>query len=206
MSVRQGLLAILDQGECYGYQLRREFEVRTGGTWPVNPGQVYATVDRLERDGLVERFDQDADGHVLYRITASGHMATVEWLESPVQRATSVKNELAVKVAFAMTLPGVDVGRLIQSQRTATMSALQELTIAKRAGQTPTDLTGSLLIDSLIFETEAEIRWLDHAESRYIQDRRQGRSAAVPLSAEQPRRGRPVGSGAAGRVSGDARP
>ena len=54
MSVRQSLLAILDQAPCYGYQLRGEFETRTGGTWPLNVGQVYTTLSRLERDGLVE--------------------------------------------------------------------------------------------------------------------------------------------------------
>ena len=53
MSIRQAMLAILEQGPMYGYQLRAEFEQRTGATWPLNIGQVYTTLTRLERDGLV---------------------------------------------------------------------------------------------------------------------------------------------------------
>ena len=48
MTVRQSLLAILDQGPCYGYQLRAEFDRRTGSTWPLNVGQIYNTLDRLK--------------------------------------------------------------------------------------------------------------------------------------------------------------
>ena len=55
MSIRQGILAMLAAGPRYGYQLRTEFEERTGGTWPLNIGQVYTTLSRLERDGLVDR-------------------------------------------------------------------------------------------------------------------------------------------------------
>ena len=54
MSIRHGLLALLAQEPMYGAQLRSEFESRTGGTWPLNVGQVYTTLSRLERDGLVE--------------------------------------------------------------------------------------------------------------------------------------------------------
>jgi DNA-binding PadR family transcriptional regulator len=54
MSVRHALLALLSEGPKYGLQLREEFEARTGDVWPLNVGQVYTTLQRLERDGLVE--------------------------------------------------------------------------------------------------------------------------------------------------------
>ena len=54
MSVRHALLALLSEGPKYGLQLREEFEARTGEIWPLNVGQVYSTLQRLERDGLVE--------------------------------------------------------------------------------------------------------------------------------------------------------
>lgn len=66
MSIRQGLLALLEPGPKYGYQLRTEFEARTGGTWPLNVGQVYTTLDRLERDGLVRSVATDAEGRTTY--------------------------------------------------------------------------------------------------------------------------------------------
>ncbi len=61
MSVRLSLLAILDQGPCYGYQLRTEFDRRTGSTWPVNVGQIYNTLDRLERDKLSRMGEAECD-------------------------------------------------------------------------------------------------------------------------------------------------
>src|SRR6478735_4500458 len=80
MTVRQSLLAILDQGPCYGYQLRAEFSRRTGGTWSLNVGQIYNTLDRLERDGLVAKGDVDAQGHVYWEITDAGDAEVRDWL------------------------------------------------------------------------------------------------------------------------------
>ena len=116
MSVRQSLLAILDQGPCYGYQLRAEFDRRTGSTWPLNVGQIYNTLDRLERDGLVAKGDTDEQGHVYWRITDAGSAAARTWLASPVERTGGSRDELAIKLAVAATLPGVDVSDLIRTQ------------------------------------------------------------------------------------------
>ena len=73
MSVRHALLALLSEGPKYGLQLRQEFEERTGDVWPLNVGQVYTTLQRLERDGLVESDDDGDDGPQKgFRITAEG--------------------------------------------------------------------------------------------------------------------------------------
>lgn len=195
MSVRQSLLAILDQGPCYGYQLKAEFERRTGSTWPLNVGQVYNTLERLERDGLVDRGDADVDGQVYYRITSAGSTEVAGWLASPVQRTGAVRDELAIKLAIAVTLPNVDIARVIQVQRSATLRTLQDLTRTKNASEEPAsseELAWLLVIDSLIFQTEAEVRWLDHSESRLAHAAAAGLASPSPLSAETPRRGRPV--------------
>ncbi|MFC3399290.1 PadR family transcriptional regulator [Microbacterium amylolyticum] len=105
MSVKQSLLAILDQGACYGYQLRAEFDRRTGGTWPLNVGQISTTLERLERDGLVTRADIDGDGRVFWSITDEGRHATRTWLGTPVERSSATRDELAIKLALAATLP-----------------------------------------------------------------------------------------------------
>jgi DNA-binding PadR family transcriptional regulator len=172
MSVKQALLALLEQGPMYGYQLRVEFENRTGSTWPLNVGQVYTTLNRLERDGLVEGEGVDDEGHVVYRITATGRGEVATWFTTPVARTQPPpRDELAIKLALAVTVPGVDVGTVIQRQRTATMTALQDYTRLKRAGRAahptrPDDMAWSLVLDSLVFSAEAEIRWLDHCEAR----------------------------------------
>jgi len=177
MSVRQAMLALLEQGPMYGYQLRAEFEQRTGETWPLNIGQVYTTLARLERDGLVEVVDHGGaddsttDRHVSYRATEAGRSEASAWFTTPVPRAQPPRDELAIKLAIAVTVPGIDVTQLIQKQRTATMSALQDYTRLKRSGRAaqpaePADLAWSLVLDSLVFDAEAEIRWLDHCEAR----------------------------------------
>ena len=156
----------------YGYQLRSEFERRTGATWPLNVGQVYTTLTRLERDGLVAphtaESGDDGEGHVVYRVTDAGRDEVAMWFTTPVERTQPPRDELAIKLALAVTVPGVDVGTVIQQQRSATMSALQDYTRLKRdrSDATPDDLAWGLVLDSLIFSAEAEVRWLDHCEAR----------------------------------------
>ncbi|TDW28585.1 PadR family transcriptional regulator [Cryobacterium psychrophilum] len=195
MSVRQSLLAILNQGPCYGYQLRAEFDRRTGSTWPLNVGQIYNTLDRLERDGLVQKAHIDADGQNYVEITNAGRAEVTDWLGSPVVRTTATRDELAIKLAIAVTLPGVDIAQVIQVQRTATMRTLQELTRTKNATADPESseqLAWLLVIDSLIFAAEAEARWLDHSENRLARARAAGLAAPLPLNTDVPKRGRPV--------------
>ncbi|HWJ10304.1 MAG TPA: PadR family transcriptional regulator [Nocardioides sp.] len=171
MSVKHALLALLEQQPMYGYQLRVEFEQRTGTTWPLNVGQVYTTLTRLERDGLAIADGEDAEGHLVYRITDAGRDEVATWFTTPVSRTQPPRDELAIKLALAVTVPGVDVGTVIQQQRSATMAALQDYTRLKRqtsdaTAAEPADLAWSLVLDSLVFAAEAEIRWLDHCEAR----------------------------------------
>ena len=184
MSIRHGLLALLERGPRHGYQLRSEFDAATGATWPLNVGQVYSTLDRLERDGLVDQDGQpDAEGRIAYRITDLGHHELAHWFGSPVTRQGAPRDELAIKLALAVTTPGIDVLTVVQTQRTATMTSLQELTRLKaRADGDAAELAWSLVLDSLVFRAEAEIRWLDHCESRVARAaaHRPEASAAVP--------------------------
>ena len=186
MSVRHSILALLDQAPNYGYQLKAEFERRTGGSWPVNVGQVYATLDRLERDGLVEQTETDADGHVFYAITDSGRAEARTWLTTAVPRATTTRDELAIKLALAVTLPGIDAEAIIHAQRSATLAT--------------DEFSWQLVVDALIFQAEAEVRWLDHSEARIARLKAAGLAATAPAAlatpttptTDPPRRGRPL--------------
>ncbi|SDK13578.1 PadR family transcriptional regulator [Nonomuraea jiangxiensis] len=163
MSIRHGLLALLDRGPRYGYQLRVEFEAATGGTWPLNIGQVYTTLARLERDGLVEPGGADEQGRAVYAITGAGREELERWFGTPVAPGDRPRDELVIKIAMAVAGGAVDVAEVIQAQRAATMRALQELTRTKRAATG--GLAERLVIDSSIFKAEAEQRWLDHCEA-----------------------------------------
>lgn len=187
MSVRQSLLAILDQGPCYGYQLRAEFDRRTGSTWPLNVGQIYNTLERLERDRLVEKDDVDEHGHVDWRITDAGSAEVRDWLASAVVRSPS-RDELAIKITVAVTLPGVDVLQLIDTQRLASAERLDALRAVHP--EESEDLARALLHDSTLFAAEAELRWLEHARERVA--RHPEHTLALALSPERPKRGRPA--------------
>jgi DNA-binding PadR family transcriptional regulator len=176
MSIRFGLLALLERQSMHGYQLRTEFESATGATWPLNVGQVYTTLTRLERDGLVEPLAEDADGRVCYVITTAGHAELAGWFEAPVTARGRPRDELAIKLALAVTVPGVDVSGLIQRQRNATVSSLQDLTRLKRESED--DLSWSLVLESMRYQAEAEVRWLDHCETALARAAR--RPAASP--------------------------
>lgn len=150
----------------YGAQLRQEFEARTGGTWPLNVGQVYTTLGRLERDGLVEgNGEPDGEGRIAYRLTPQGRETVARWWTEPVPHDQTPRNELAIKLAIAVTVPGVDVSHIVQTQRVATMTHLRDLTLLKRE-QHGDDLAWELVLESLVFADEAELRWLDHVEAR----------------------------------------
>jgi DNA-binding PadR family transcriptional regulator len=165
VSIKHGILALLRDRPGYGYQLRAAFEESTGSTWPVNIGQVYTTLGRLERDGLVAKTGEDAEGHVVYEITESGGVELTDWFARPIAQADRPRDELAMKLALAVTVPGVDVAALVQRQRSHTQSALQELTRRKLRAESP-HLAWSLVLEAQIFQAEAEIRWMDHVEGQ----------------------------------------
>ncbi len=185
MSIRQGLLALLAQQPMYGAQLRVEFERRTGGTWPLNVGQVYTTLARLDRDGLVEAAGgSDEEGRIAYRLTAAGREAVGRWWMTPVDRSDHPRDELAIKLALAVTVQDVDVPAVVQAQRTQSLRGLQDLTRLKQRATAEDDLAWLLVLEHLVFTAEAEVRWLDHVESRLL---RRARTAApvatTPLDA-----------------------
>jgi DNA-binding PadR family transcriptional regulator len=189
MSVRQSLLVLLAEKDRHGYQLRQEFEQRTGGTWPINIGQIYTTINRLQRDGLVREAGRQDDGSVIYSLTDEGRAAVEQWWNTPVDRATPSREELVIKLALAVTSPGVDVSGVLQHQRSESLRALQVYTQFKRrlpAQPVGPDLARLLVLDSLIFSVEAEIRWLDHVEQRLVRRATpagpRDRRSALPLS------------------------
>lgn len=178
MSVKLSLLALLGEKPRHGYELKSEFDRRTGGTWPLNIGQVYTTLERLERDGLVERGEEDADGRVVHSLTPAGRALVDEWFSSPVAEATPPRNELAIKIALAVTLADRDVTQLIQTQRRASVERLQGYARARRQAD-PDDLAWQLVLESLVQAADAEVRWLDHCEGAALRAAQRNRSGST---------------------------
>jgi DNA-binding PadR family transcriptional regulator len=184
MSVRHALLALLSEGPKYGLQLGQEFEARTGDVWPLNMGQVYTTLQRLERDGLVESDGADEDGPQKgFRITAAGAEELQAWLRAPP------RDELVIKMLIAIRLPGVDVLDMVQVHRRHLVETMHHYTrLKEEAGEH--DIGLLLVADSEIFRLDAVVRWLDAAEARI---KRLPEAADIPAAPAWPRPRRRVG-------------
>ena len=166
MSVRHALLALLSEGPKYGLQLRQEFEARTGEVWPLNVGQVYTTLQRLERDGFVESDDADDEGPQKgFHITAEGKEELETWLHTPPDFSSPPRDELVIKVLIALDLPGADVREVMQVHRRYLVELMQQWTRLKE-DDAQFDIRFALVVDAELFRLDAVIRWLDAAEGR----------------------------------------
>jgi DNA-binding PadR family transcriptional regulator len=167
----------------YGYQLRSTFEDSTGGTWPLNIGQVYTTLSRLERDELVRPLAESDSGQRSYEITDAGRAEVASWFATPLSPGDRPRDELAIKLALALSTPDVDVAAVVQTQRTATVRKMQEYTRLKNTGERPGDLAWSLVLDAMVFQAEAEVRWLNHCEASLVRHRHNDSEPAASRSA-----------------------
>jgi DNA-binding PadR family transcriptional regulator len=173
------LLALLAESPAHGYQLKTDFEHRTGGSWALNIGQVYTTLQRLERDGLVEALPSTGDRND-YRVTSAGVNALEIWFATPVVPEAPTRDELTIKVLLAVAAGNVDITDVLQRQRRASVEQLQAYTRRKAQADPERDTAFLILLDALIFRTEAEVRWLDACEARIrslVHRRSSGRAA-----------------------------
>jgi DNA-binding PadR family transcriptional regulator len=214
MGVREGLLALLTAGPKHGYQLRQEFESATAGVWPLNIGQVYTTLDRLQRDGLIEAVDDatpaaepgtggKAAERRRYRLTRAGRDELGDWFSAGPDPAPH-REPTVIKVLVALHTEGVDVRQVIDVQRQALLAHLAEQQRARRkaiadAEQTAddaddrasaTDAISTLMVfDALVTRTEADLRWLDLCDELLATRRRPAPpSAAAPSPTDRPSR------------------
>lgn len=187
MSIRHALLALLSEGPKYGLQLRQEFEARTGEVWPLNVGQVYTTLQRLERDGLVE-CDGDGDGPQKgFRITGDGEAELAAWLRTPPDLSSPPRDELVIKILVAVQLPTVDVHEVVQAHRRYLVQLMQEWTRLKEYSA-DRDLGFGLAVDAELFRLDAVVRWLDAADGRIRRASAEERSGACAPLPKGPRK------------------
>lgn len=193
MAVREGLLALLNRAPQYGYQLKTEFEAATGGVWSLNVGQVYTTLDRLQRDGLVEvevRADDERGEQKHYSITADGREALGTWWEAVPTDDPPPRDELQLKVLLAIeqgpdhaleviTRQRTALTRLLQDRRRTARDSTRKKNLRARISSKPggTDhnaqLAADLVADALAVRAEADLRWLDLCEARLLRSRTQ---------------------------------
>jgi DNA-binding PadR family transcriptional regulator len=187
MSVPHALLALLSEGPKYGLRLQSEFESRTGEVWPLNVGQVYTTLQRLERDGLVESDDDAGErSQKRYRITSHGAQELAGWLRTPPELVPPPRDELVIKVLVALQIPRVDISEILQVHRRHVVGVTQRYTRIK-AQAAQEDVPLALVADAELFRLEAIVRCLDAADVRLRQGTPLGTGAAADAPVEPTR-------------------
>ena len=165
MAVREGLLALLDGGKSHGYQLKTSFEAALGGAWPLNVGQVYQTLERLERDGLVRA--DEREGLRSYVLTADGAAELGAWWDAEPADEPAPRDELMLKVLLAVTRGPEHALEVITAQRDAVMARLQQ---RRRRPRGASGLAAAMVADAVAVRAEADLRWLDLCEERLVND------------------------------------
>jgi DNA-binding PadR family transcriptional regulator len=186
VSVPHALLALLSEGPKYGLRLQNEFQARTGEVWPLNVGQVYTTLRRLERDGLVEATgeDQGSEKQKRYRVTSAGTHELADWLRTPPELVPPPRDELVIKVLIALEVPGIDIHELLQEHRRHVIEVMQGYTRIK-AEAAEDDVPLALVADAELFRLEAIVRWLDAADVRLKQRPTPAPARMADLTLEQ---------------------
>jgi DNA-binding PadR family transcriptional regulator len=188
VSVPHALLALLSEGPKHGLWLQNEFQSRTGEVWPLNVGQVYTTLQRLERDRLVEADAGESErSRKRYRITSTGERELAEWLRTPPDLVPPPRDELVIKVLVALQVPGVDVHEILQVHRRRVIEIMQRYTQVK-ARAAEGDVALALVADAELFRLEAIVHWLDAADVRLKQQQTlaPATEADVPLEPTHP--------------------
>lgn len=190
MSVRHAVLGLLAQKPRHGYELRAAFEAVVGGEelWEVKPAQIYTTLARLERDGLVapEAVEQDAGPEKrIYTITPAGRQFLREWFACGCAREHQ-RDEFFIKLMIALVSGIADPYKLINTQRNYLYQQLHAITTQRAFANPRRELAKILLLDKAVMHLEADLRWLDITEARLDDIRRQ----PLPEPESKPR-GRP---------------
>ncbi len=172
MPVKMGLLALLMNGPAHGYELRQRFEDAAGGVWPLNIGQVYDSLKRLDRDGFVERTNEvDAPGdgrggeRRAFQLTPAGRQEASRWLSEAFEPTAIARDELAVRILIAHATR-TDLGALLQLERQAFMVRMQQLVRRKSDAMDRGATAEVLLLDLLELRLQADTQWLDLVERR----------------------------------------
>jgi DNA-binding PadR family transcriptional regulator len=164
VSVAFALLSFLEGAPRHGYELKPEYDALFSAGKPLQFGQIYATLSRLERDGRIRLAAQEP-GHgperKCYEITDEGRADLAAWLAEPVVPDPLAQNALFAKTVLAMR-SGRSADAYLDRQRARHLERMRELTALKRNG----DLAATLVADHALFHLEADLRWIDHAGAR----------------------------------------
>jgi DNA-binding PadR family transcriptional regulator len=162
MSLKFGILGLLTEQPLHGYDVKVRFEDLLGGAWEVNIGQIYSTLQRLERDGLVEPADARGDrGKLPYRLTEAGRGVLDAWLEQPESEPAQLREEIYVKLLIAARIANGSLFGLLTRQRRVYLQRLRDLSGLEQQARTDGRHDLALLYRGAVLHTEADLKWVD---------------------------------------------
>lgn len=175
MAVKYAVLGILKEKPRHGYELKSLFDEKVGEFWSLNYGQIYTTLDRLEKEGLVSHTEEEQDtrpDRKVYFISSKGIQELAQWLQKPITKTRALRDELYIKLLFLDNENPQGVVTLIQQQTNLYMQKINELNQHKseinKKNEEGDFFVTDLLIDAGLFHAEAEIRWLRHCETKLM--------------------------------------
>lgn len=169
MSIKGPLLALINRAPAYGYELHALLETALGEPWSINIGQVYSTLSRLERDGLIKHCfiaDNGDSERTVYEITASGKTELNRWLREPVSRQDWLRDEFFSKLLLSLQVDDVLIGDVIQSQRRRLLKEMHDLIQIRTEIDAEKELPWLLILEFAIIHLEADLKWLELSETR----------------------------------------
>jgi DNA-binding PadR family transcriptional regulator len=162
MSLKYGILGLLAERPLHGYEVKNRFESMLGGSWEVNFGQIYTTLQRLERDELVAATGERGErGKLAYRLTKGGRKALDEWLTQPESEPQQLREEIYVKLLLTTRLANGHLDELLAAQRRVYMQRLKDLSALEERARTDGRDDLVLLFMGGILHTEADLKWTD---------------------------------------------
>jgi DNA-binding PadR family transcriptional regulator len=173
MSIKYAMLGILAEKDLHGYELKSSFDEKVGDFWSLNYGQIYTTLDRLEKEDLVTHDRQTQDrrpDRKIFSITSKGREELDGWLSSPVSKVRALRDEFFIKLVFMDKNDPGAILELIDRQKALYLKQMnrltkQKVTLKKKPEDTDTLFT-ELLIDAGLFHADADINWLTLCASK----------------------------------------
>ncbi len=173
MSIKYALLGILAEKDLHGYEIKTSFDDKVGEFWSLNYGQIYSTLERLEKEDLVTHDRQAQDKRPdkkIFSITAEGRKQLEEWLAEPVSKLRALRDEFFIKLMFMDSNNPTAILELIEKQKALYLKQMNRLTqrklALKKSAYNRHALISELLIDAGLFHSEADINWLTLCESK----------------------------------------
>jgi DNA-binding PadR family transcriptional regulator len=169
LSLKYGVLGLLAEEPLHGYEVKNRFEAMLGGTWEVNIGQIYTTLQRLERDGFVRPVGERGDrGKLSYELTESGRGALNSWLVEPESGPQELREEIYVKLLLASRVANGDLAPLLGRQKRAYLQRLRDLNRLEERARKDGRIDLARLVRGALLHTEADLKWIDELSETAI--------------------------------------